>query len=155
VWGGKITTFRKLAEEAADMVCHALGNDKAAWTAGKFLPGGDMNDTIRMMGLPTKDFDAFVKALAQRYPWLTEKLRVRYARAYGSRISVLLGDAKAVQDLGAEIAPEFYEAEARYLQKYEWAETAQDMLWRRSKLGLHMTEQARQQVQTWCDNTTT
>jgi glycerol-3-phosphate dehydrogenase len=152
IWGGKITTFRKLAEEAADMVCDALGANKAAWTAGEFLPGGDMNATIKMTGQPIHDFDAFVHALAQRYPWLPGKLRMRYARAYGARISLVLGEANAMQDLGAEIAPEFYEAEARYLQKHEWAETAQDMLWRRSKLGLHMTEQARQQVEVWCND---
>jgi glycerol-3-phosphate dehydrogenase len=149
IWGGKITTFRKLAEEAADMLCNALGTSKPAWTAGEFLPGGDLNDTIQMTGQPIDDFAAFLKALGQRYPWLPESLRTRYARAYGARMALLLGEAKSIQDMGAEIVPGFYEIEARYLQEHEWAETAQDMLWRRSKLGLHMTAQAREQVESW------
>ncbi len=149
IWGGKITTFRKLAEEASDMLCKVLGAAKPAWTAEKFLPGGDLNDTIQMTGQPIDDFAAFSQGLALRFPWLRESLRIRYARAYGARIALLLGNTKSMQDMGAEIAPEFYEIEAQYLQQHEWAETAQDMLWRRSKLGLHMSAPAREQVESW------
>jgi glycerol-3-phosphate dehydrogenase len=151
VWGGKITTFRKLAEEAADSVCGALHHRSPAWTAGKYLPGGDMNATIPMTGHPIKDFDAFVAGVRQQHAWLPPTLLLRYARAYGSRVSLLLDKAKQLSDLGVEIAPDFYEAEALYLQQHEWASTADDMLWRRSKLGLHITAPAREQVHQWCE----
>ncbi|MGB8337272.1 MAG: glycerol-3-phosphate dehydrogenase [Burkholderiales bacterium] len=150
VWGGKITTFRKLAQEAGDNVCAALGVKKSSNTAGQFLPGGDLNDFISLSRNPVMDFAAFVEELARRYPWLASTFRLRYARAYGSRIALLIGNATSLAGLGEQIAPQFYAAEANYLQRHEWATTAEDMLWRRSKLGLHMSEAERGKVATWC-----
>jgi glycerol-3-phosphate dehydrogenase len=128
VFGGKITTFRKLAEEAADLLCRALGRDARAWTAGVPLPGGDIANAA---------FDAFAAQFAARHPWLPAALARRYAHAYGTRAARMIGDATSLAGLGAEIAPNLYEAELRYLCDTEWATRADDVLWRRSKLGLH------------------
>ncbi|MDN8009406.1 glycerol-3-phosphate dehydrogenase [Burkholderia multivorans] len=129
VFGGKITTFRKLAEEAGDMLCRALGRDAPAWTAGAPLPGGDIANA---------KFDAFADAFAKRHRWLPAPLAHRYARAYGTRAARVVGNAQSLADLGAEIVPGLFEAELRYLRDTEWATCAQDVLWRRSKLGLHV-----------------
>ncbi|ABX14315.1 glycerol-3-phosphate dehydrogenase [Burkholderia multivorans] len=129
VFGGKITTFRKLAEEAGDMLCRALGRDAPAWTAGAPLPGGDIANA---------KFDAFADAFAKRHRWLPAPLARRYARAYGTRAARVVGNAQSLADLGAEIVPGLFEAELRYLRDTEWATSAQDVLWRRSKLGLHV-----------------
>ncbi|KVA12395.1 glycerol-3-phosphate dehydrogenase [Burkholderia ubonensis] len=129
VFGGKITTFRKLAEEAGDLLCRALGRDAAPWTAGAPLPGGDIANA---------KFDAFAAQFAARHPWLPAELARRYARAYGTRAERVVGNAKSLAGLGAAIAPGIHEAELRYLRDVEWATRAQDVLWRRSKLGLHV-----------------
>ncbi|TDV04987.1 glycerol-3-phosphate dehydrogenase [Paraburkholderia caballeronis] len=129
VFGGKITTFRKLAEEACGLLCHALGKSAGPWTAGKPLPGGDV-DSGR--------FEPFADGFARRYPWLPAVLARRYARAYGTRASRVIGDAKSIDDLGAEIAAGMHEAELRYLRDVEWATCADDVLWRRTKLGLRV-----------------
>jgi glycerol-3-phosphate dehydrogenase len=152
VWGGKITTFRKLAQEAGDLLCSAMAVNKPTVTATQFLPGGDFKDYITATGNPVADFDGFVAELGRRYPWLPETLRHRYARAYGSRINYIIAKATSLDQLGEEIAPQFYAAEAHYLQQHEWAHSAQDMLWRRSKLGLHMSEMERKKVSAWCDS---
>ncbi|MFZ5509038.1 MAG: glycerol-3-phosphate dehydrogenase [Pseudomonadota bacterium] len=140
VFGGKITTFRKLAEEALDKLLPVLGGGRGSWTAGAPLPGGD---------LPDADTEAFIARLRQRHPWLPEKLARRYGRAYGTRAELLLGGARSLQDLGAEIVPGLYEAEAGYLVAQEWARSAEDILWRRSKLGLHLPPSAVQQLDAW------
>ncbi|WP_179403533.1 glycerol-3-phosphate dehydrogenase [Burkholderia guangdongensis] len=129
VFGGKITTFRKLAEEAADLLCGALGRDARAWTAGVPLPGGDIANAA---------FDAFAAGFSERHPWLPAALARRYAHAYGTRAARVIGGAASLAGLGAEIAPGLYEAELRYLRDAEWATRADDVLWRRSKLGLHV-----------------
>ncbi len=152
VWGGKITTFRKLAQEAGDLLCGAMAIQQPSVTCEQFLPGGDFKDYITSTGNPVADFDGFVAELARRYPWLPGKLRHRYARAYGSRINYIIDKATSLAQLGEEIAPQFYAAEARYLQQYEWAHDAQAMLWRRSKLGLHLSQLEREKVAIWCAN---
>jgi glycerol-3-phosphate dehydrogenase len=129
VFGGKITTFRKLAEEASDLLCRALGSNAGSWTAGAPLPGGDMANAR---------FEPFAQAFAKRHGWLPAPLAQRYARAYGTRASRVVGDAISLAGLGEEIAPGIYEAELRYLRDAEWATCAEDVLWRRSKLGLHV-----------------
>ncbi|WP_305790779.1 glycerol-3-phosphate dehydrogenase C-terminal domain-containing protein, partial [Burkholderia sp. E168m23] len=116
-------------EEAGDMLCRALGRDAKTWTAGVALPGGDIADA---------KFDGFASAFAKRHPWLPAALARRYARAYGTRAERVVDGAKSLADLGAEIAPGIHDAELRYLRDAEWATCAQDVLWRRSKLGLHV-----------------
>ena len=156
VWGGKITTFRKLAEQAADRLCAALGEPRPAWTATATLPGGDLGAWIGPLRRPDEDFARFVEAVARRVPWLPGALAQRYAHAYGSRIDQILraadaSQAGALRDLGEEVAPGLYEAELRYLQQVEWACCADDVLWRRSKLGLHLTPAQRAAVAAWFD----
>lgn len=140
VFGGKITTFRRLAEEAVDVLAAALNVSAPAWTRHAHLPGGD---------LPDADFARFERDLAQRCRWLPPFLRGRYARAYGSRVLRLLGSATRLEDLGEEVLPQLYAAEIDYLCREEWAQTVEDILWRRSKLGLHLPPDAPARLDEW------
>lgn len=149
VWGGKITTFRKLAEDAADEIGQLLGERRPAWTAGRTLPGGDFSDWIGPAHRPDTDFERLLATVQQRHPWLPASLARRLARAYGSRIDGVLAGATDLAGLGAEVAQGLHEAELRFLMSSEWATCADDVLWRRSKLGLHYTESQRAQVRTW------
>ena len=150
VWGGKITTFRKLAEEAADLLAAPLQISKSAWTAGATLPGGDL---LAKPGAAASaradivgDFARFVQALAKQHPQVPAALCQRLARCYGSRVHRLLGK----EGLGSEVANGLFEAELNYLHEHEWARTADDVLWRRTKLGLHMNPAQRDTVAAWC-----
>ena len=88
--------------------------------------------------MPGADFVPFpARALKRRHPWLPAALAERYAHAYGTRAELVLADAKRLEDLGTDLGEGLYEAELNYLTFYEWALTATDILWRRSKLGLH------------------
>jgi glycerol-3-phosphate dehydrogenase len=148
VWGGKITTFRKLAEEAADLLARPLSVARGAWTDRAALPGGDLSAWIGAAHRPDADFARFESVLAERHPQLPEPVRARWARLYGARIGLLLTDAD--QRLGAEVAPGLHEAELQFLHRHEWAQSADDVLWRRTKLGLHLTEAQRSAVAGWC-----
>jgi glycerol-3-phosphate dehydrogenase len=147
VWGGKITTFRKLAEEAADMLAAPMGTTRGAWTHGASLPGGDLSGWIGKAQRPDADFARFAQALAVRHPQLAPALAKRLARAYGARVELILKS-----ELGAEVAPGLFEAELHYLHEHEWARSADDVLWRRSKLGLHLNEAQRAAVAAWCQS---
>jgi glycerol-3-phosphate dehydrogenase len=142
VFGGKITTFRKLAEEAVDRIVAALGESRPAWTARAALPGGD---------LPGADFEAFLVAAATRYPFLPAPLLRRLARAYGTRIERLIGDARSLTELGEAVLPGLYAREVEYLREQEWVASAADLLWRRSKLGLHLPADAEVRLQRWLE----
>jgi glycerol-3-phosphate dehydrogenase len=135
VFGGKITTYRRLAEDALALLAQSLSHMKSAWTAGAPLPGGD---------IPDADFERFLVEFRRSAPWLPEALARRYARAYGTRVDRLLAGARSLTDLGEDFGGGLFEAEITYLVDQEWAQTAEDVLWRRSKLGLHVsTETAR------------
>jgi glycerol-3-phosphate dehydrogenase len=140
VFGGKLTTYRRLAEDAVDLVSTALSRRRARWTAGALLPGGD---------LPHGSLAVFLRALARRYPWLPDALRRRYALAYGTRIESVLGSATSLGGLGEEILPQLYENELEYLCREEFAHSAQDVLWRRSKLGLHLAKADVSSLERW------
>lgn len=133
VFGGKITTYRKLAEEAMDMLAPAFAASRSrvrtAWTADAPLPGGDIANA---------DFTGFLERTMRAFPWLPATLLHRYARAYGTRVATLIATAESLADLGADYGDGLYEAEIKYLIEHEWAMTADDILWRRSKLGLHV-----------------
>jgi glycerol-3-phosphate dehydrogenase len=146
VWGGKITTFRKLAEEAADLLAAPLRMVRGAWTHDAHLPGGDLREWIGPAQRPDADFARFLQAVRTRHPRLSGALSLRLARSYGARIDHVLGDG----DLGAEIAPGLHESELHYLHAHEWARSAEDVLWRRSKLGLHYDAAQREAVARWC-----
>lgn len=148
IYGGKITTFRKLAEQAVDQIAPLLGNRHHPWTADACLPGGDV-----VCELPSNrsvlEFDQFIRHLQQQYPWLPAALVKRYAKAYGTRIHVLLHGCHQLADMGDAIAPQLYPAEVHYLMQYEWANTADDILWRRSKLGLHLPPETAEKLAAW------
>jgi glycerol-3-phosphate dehydrogenase len=147
VFGGKITTFRKLAEEALDLIAPALGNRHGTWTTDACLPGGDI-----FCEMPTKravlEFEHFVRAMQQQYAWLPPTLVARYAHAYGTRIRVLLADKFSLSDMGEEICIGLFEAELNYLMRNEWATSAEDVLLRRSKLGLR-TKESNKKLDLW------
>jgi glycerol-3-phosphate dehydrogenase len=146
VWGGKITTFRKLAEQAANQLCAALQLGAAAWTERALLPGGDLSGWIQPSGRPDADIARFQHALSVRCPELTPALCRRWSRSYGALVQRLLDDPAG---LGSEVAPGLHEAELRYLCEHEWARDADDALWRRSKLGLHYNASERAAVARW------
>ena len=170
VWGGKITTFRKLAEEAADRLMPLLqrppdakprglgsGSDsssgsglRSGWTAATPLPGGDLRAWLGADAPPanevTATFERFVAALAARYADVEPTLLRRLARAYGTRCEAMLASG-----LGETVAPGVHAGELAYLGHNEWARNGDDVLWRRSKLGLHLTASQREAVGAWLD----
>ena len=150
VFGGKITTFRKLAEEAVDLIAPALCNSHGAWTAHSCLPGGDLFGP-EPQNRAVREFDKFVQNLQQEYAWLPPAVVARYARAYGTRTRNLLADRHTLADMGQEIAPGLFAAETDYLMRNEWATCADDILWRRSKLGLHLPAGTAGLLERWID----
>jgi len=155
VWGGKITTFRTLAEEAGDALAGCLGSvgsvgyRRGRWTHDAVLPGGDVPASPGAAGDGAAALEAFVAALGTQYQWLAPPVLRRMARAYGTRVAAVLGSARSPSDLGEPIADGLYEAELEYLAAREWARSAEDVLWRRSKLGLHLAEADRRRVADW------
>jgi glycerol-3-phosphate dehydrogenase len=140
VFGGKLTTYRKLAEEATDRLVRTLDRHAPAWTTGAPLPGGDM---------PNGDATAYRTELTRRYPDFPATLLDRWHRAYGTRVERWLAGARSTADLGTEVLPGLHEAELHYLREQEWARTAEDILWRRSKLGLHLPPDAATTLARW------
>ncbi|MBX3552002.1 MAG: glycerol-3-phosphate dehydrogenase [Pseudolabrys sp.] len=130
VYGGKITTFRRLAEEALARLSSVLPV-KAPWTATAALPGGEFSfDKI----------DEVLAGLRERWPFVPETLARRLVHAYGLRTETILGNAASMDDLGPVFTGDLTGAEVRYLMREEWAQTAEDVLWRRTKLGLTTSE---------------
>ncbi|SFX18902.1 glycerol-3-phosphate dehydrogenase [Janthinobacterium lividum] len=148
IFGGKITTFRKLAEEAMDMLAPLLGNARPAWTEQACLPGGDVYGAVPQ-NRAVREFGQFVQGLQREYAWLPAALVARYARAYGTRIHVLLEGRADVAAMGEEIAAGLYAAEVDYVRRHEWAVSAADILWRRSKLGLHLPRHTADTLDAW------
>ena len=148
VFGGKITTFRKLAEEAVEMIAPRLGNHQGAWTADACLPGGDLFGSTPQ-NRSVLEFDAYVHGLQKQYAWLAPKVVSRYARAYGTRIHKLLDGRRSLEDMGEPLAAGLYPAELEYLMNFEWASSSADILWRRSKLGLHVPPETAQTIDDW------
>ena len=140
MFGGKITTFRKLAEHALDRLAHSFPGKSERWTSTEPLPGGAM---------PGADFDGFLGTLRRDYPWLTAELALHFARLYGTRAKDVIGRATALEGLGRRFGPLLTEAEALYLVRQEWAETAEDILLRRTKHGLHMNDAERLAFADW------
>jgi glycerol-3-phosphate dehydrogenase len=133
VFGGKITTYRRLALHVLEKLGHLLSPEARArhdWSAGAPLPGGDF---------PVQGFESLLADLARDYPWLEAVQCRRLARAYGTRARRILGTAKDKAALGRDFGAGLSEAEVLYLMREEWAEEAADVVWRRSKLGLRLT----------------
>ena len=139
VFGGKITTYRKLAEGALGKLTPLIGGS-GDWTAGVALPGGDF---------PVDGVPGLIDGLRGDYPFLTERWARRLIRAYGTDARRILGEAKAAGDLGRDFGEGLSEAELRWLRDREFARTGEDVLWRRSKLGLHLTDAQAAEVTAW------
>jgi len=140
VIGGKITTYRRLAEEVVDRIAALLGKRAPGWTAGVPLPGGD---------LPGGDFDEYLAQLVAERPWVDPRMLRRMTCAYGRRVERILAGAGSIDSLGREILPGLRERELEYLRDAEWAQTAEDVLWRRSKLGLHLPPGSESLLDQW------
>jgi glycerol-3-phosphate dehydrogenase len=134
IYGGKITTHRRLGEHALERLARFLPGMRAPWTAVAALPGGD---------LPEGGIAALVAGLARRYPWLDAATAARLARSYGSEAFALLRDARIIEDLGRDFGRGLSAREVDWLRREEWAVSVDDVLWRRSKLGLHLPYSAR------------
>ncbi len=134
VLGGKLTTYRRLAEHALAKLAPHLGSMKPAWTATTPLPGGDLGDD----GLT-----GFCARLCARRSGFAPVFLNHLARRYGSLVDEVLGDARCEADLGANLGGELTEREVRYQADREWAREPEDVLWRRTKCGLHMTAEQR------------
>ena len=130
IYGGKITTYRRLAEQAVDLLAEPLGFDARAWTRDAPLPGGD---------IPGADIGGFTERCAVRYPWLPVRLLRHYVRHYGTDIHTFLAECEGIDDLGEHFGAGLYEVEVAHLVAHEWARTPDDILWRRTKKGLTMS----------------
>jgi glycerol-3-phosphate dehydrogenase len=142
IYGGKITTYRRLAEEALERLSPYLRSAKAreGWTAKSPLPGGDLDVSA---------IAALAAELQRSHPFLTPAHASRLAHAYGSRAGKWLGSARSMADLGQSFGATLTEAELKYLISSEWACTAEDVVWRRSKLGLLMSSAEIAGIDTW------
>lgn len=140
VFGGKITTFRRLAESVLALVEETLGPRGSAWTAGAALPGGDF---------PVGGLGDLVGRLAAAYPFLPKGLAARLGRQYGMAAFDLLGDCGSLEGLGEDFGAGVFAAEVRYLMRREWARTAEDVLFRRTRQGIRMTPAEVARLEAW------
>lgn len=140
VFGGKITTYRKLAEQVLSKLEPFLPFDHGKWTAGAALPGGDF-DALQ--------FDGTVSDLCRRFSFLDERTARRLTRAYGTDASRILEDAASYADLGEHFGADLYAREVNWMVEREWARSAADILWRRSKLGLRLTPDQVEALETY------
>ncbi len=138
VYGGKITTFRRLSEQAANKISEKLGREAEPWTEFAVLPGGDIS---------TVDFHVFFKTFCREFQWLPKEMAMRYCKSYGTRARTFLRGCRRLEDLGEHLGGGIYEAEIAYLVLKEWAMTMEDILWRRSKWGLHITPETEKNIQ--------
>ncbi len=144
VFGGKITTYRKLADHALEKVGQVFPELPPSWTAGVPLPGGDF---------PVAGFDTLADILRETFPFLDVRWARRLTRAYGTEAFQILDGAKTISDLGNDFGASLSEREVRWLIDNEYAQSAEDILWRRSKLGLRMTKEQISDLQSWIEET--
>jgi glycerol-3-phosphate dehydrogenase len=137
IFGGKLTTYRRLAEHAVNQINAALGKRRPEWTRHSILPGGE---------LPAGGLAELSNTIAVRYPWLVQTVREPLLHRHGSDLPALLDDSQQMNDLGEDFGGGLYERELAWLLRHEWALSADDVLWRRTKCGLHMNEAQRQRV---------
>ncbi|MEO0637818.1 MAG: glycerol-3-phosphate dehydrogenase [Pseudomonadota bacterium] len=140
IFGGKITTYRKLAESMLQEIEAVLGKRGAPWTEGATLPGGDF---------PADGYEAKVAELQARYAFLEPQHARRLVRLYGTAAFTLLGNASSLEDLGLCFGSDLYEREVRYQMDHEWARTAEDVLWRRTKRGLKLSADEAKVLEKW------
>ncbi len=142
IFGGKITTYRRLAEESLSMLHAHLPECGAAWTRGAPLPGGDFSIDGRQ---------ALADQLRLEFPALDMKFAARLTRSYGTRAREILHGVRTRDDLGIHFGADLYEREVTYLMRNEWARTAEDILWRRTKLGLRLSRDEQAALGQWLE----
>ncbi|MGV6812171.1 MAG: glycerol-3-phosphate dehydrogenase [Brevirhabdus sp.] len=134
IFGGKITTYRRLAESVLDKIEHRLGAKGARWTSHGTLPGGDF---------PVEGVDTLIAHMQARFPFVPAPFIPRMVRTHGTDLPAVLGQAETPEALGQYFGAGLYQAEVDYFVREEWAKTADDILYRRTKLGLHMSKEER------------
>jgi glycerol-3-phosphate dehydrogenase len=140
IFGGKITTYRELSEHALQKLKKHFPDAGRDWTAKAPLPGGNIENA---------DFDGFLKRLEADYPWMDKLVLRRMARAYGTRIRLAIDGAKSNRGMGKNFGGGLTRKEVDYLVRHEWAVTADDVMWRRTKCGLHMSGAERTAFTKW------
>jgi glycerol-3-phosphate dehydrogenase len=140
IFGGKITTYRRLAESALERIGGFLGPRGAPWTGEASLPGGNFGPT---------EFEGLLLALRADFPFLKASHARRLLRLYGTEAWSLLGDARSIGDLGVNFGNDLHESELRHLTRREWARDAEDVLWRRTKLGLRFSKEQTGALDRW------
>lgn len=140
IYGGKITTSRKLAEHALEKLEPFFNKVKSSWTDKACLPGGD---------IPDANFDDYFEKLSHRYDWMPAGMLRRLARSYGTRIDMIVGNSSSLKDMGLMFGETLTESEVNYLVNHEWARAPRDILWRRSKIGVHMSATEITQFESW------
>jgi glycerol-3-phosphate dehydrogenase len=136
VFGGKITTYRQLALSCMDDLKSYYPNMGKEWTDTSSLPGGDLNTSLQ----------GYAESLQSKYRFLNKKLAYRYASTYGTLCETFLKDANSIEALGQNFSNDLYQVEVDYLVKHEWAYSSQDILWRRTKLGLEFSSEMTNQL---------
>ena len=140
VFGGKITTYRHLAEDVFDKLSHHIAPTNGRWTKGAALPGGDF---------PVNGRPALQRELQDQCQGLDDKLAARLTQAYGTLAKKVIGGASSTADLGQHFGSGLYQREIEYLMVNEWAASAEDILWRRSKLGLRFSADQTTALENW------
>lgn len=138
IFGGKITTYRKLAEHAVDKLTSQFSRSGKAWTRDVPLPGGAFESQ-----------DALTQTLSQQYPWLPDDMQRRYVRQYGLLCHKFLANKQGIDTLGEHFGASLYQAEVDYLIKHEWAMTVDDVIWRRTKQGLRLSSSQKQHLESY------
>jgi glycerol-3-phosphate dehydrogenase len=137
VFGGKITTYRRLAEKVLERLAAFIPTEHGRWTEHAVLPGGDF---------PDLDAEGYTRRLTERFATLPSELVSRLVRTYGTRTERLLDGVRSISDLGEHFGGGLYAREVDYLVSQEWARSAEDVLFRRTKLGLQATQQTRDRL---------
>ena len=144
IFGGKITTYRRLAESMLEKINDIIGVKGKPWTEKSVLPGGDF---------PVSGVDALLNDISAQFPFLERHVVERLVRAHGVNVHKILGNASSLKDLGIDFGHGLTEAEVRYLIVNEWAQTADDVLWRRSKLGIRFSDKQKAELQAFMKKT--
>jgi len=140
IFGGKITTYRKLSESMLTKIEGLIGAKGDAWTANSSLPGGDFK---------VNEFNELVQNLKNEYDFLEISLAERFIRSYGTNAWILMDGIAKESDMGQEFGCSLFECEVNYLINYEWAECADDIVWRRTKLGIKFSEEDKSILENW------
>jgi len=143
IFGGKITTYRRLAESALEKITPFFKNTGGAWTANAPLPGGDF---------PVDGVKKLTADLIEKYPYLSQKWAQRLIKCYGTEAQTILQDSSLEKDLGINFGGMLTEREVEWLIENEFAYTTEDIIWRRSKLGLHMSVEEVVMLDEWVRN---